>query len=97
MRTQGRGGGRQRRGSSPRHLGVGWRGARAAGSGGPVWEAVEWPLPSVLKPPPCTRWGLGACSFPWDVQGAPRSMCGQVHTPEHPHTHVYPYPWCTLP
>lgn len=96
VRTQGLGGGRQRRGSSPGHLGAGWRGARASGSGGPGWEAVERPFPLVLKPPPCTRWGLGACSFPQDVQGAPSSMCGQVHTPAHLHTHVYPYPRCTL-
>lgn len=96
VRMQGRGRGRQGGGSMPGHLGPGWRGAQAVGSGGLGREAVERPLPSVLEPLPCARWGLGACSSSRAVQEAPCCVCGQVHTPAHLHTCVCPYPWCTL-
>ena len=74
VRMQGRGRERQGGGSTPGHVGLGWRGVRALGSSGPGWEAVGQTLPSVLKP------------LPWASPGPCRGPPLRVQAGPHPST-----------
>lgn len=92
VRTQGQDGRRQV-GEHAGALGGGWRGARAAGSGGPGREAAERPLSSVPKPLPCTHQGLGAGSSPGARRALPHACVGRC-TPQRP-TRMHVHTWCT--